>query len=129
MLPSHTNLNDFIDNNLLMFFCVIAQVIWTIVAIVVLDQYYVSETKSIHKVLSKLFICTLPLLFCSELSISFICHADFVLNDLFIVLIKWSIFIATIFISFWTGILSDKNKIHGGQVAPKQQSPLYQFQY
>jgi hypothetical protein len=44
---------------------------------------------------------------------------------------KWLIFIATFFISFWTGVISDKQKwrgIHGGQIAPQQHSPLYLYQ-
>jgi hypothetical protein len=48
-----------------------------------------------------------------------------------LVTIKWFIFLGTILISFWTGIISDQNKwrgIHGGQIAPEQHSPLYSFQ-
>jgi hypothetical protein len=45
--------------------------------------------------------------------------------------IKWLIFFGTILISFWTGILSEKNKwrgIHGGQIAPEHHFPLDIFQ-
>jgi len=98
---------------------------------IVLDQCCLINNKSIYKILLKVLICTCPLLLCCELSIIFVCHIKFIKNDLLIIAIKWLIFIGTILISFWTGILSDNNKwrgIHGGQIAPEFQSPLYLFQ-
>jgi len=83
-----------------------------------------------YRIILKLFICTCPLLLSCELSIIFICHIKFIKIDFLIITIKWLIFIGTILISFWTGILSDNNKwrgIHGGQIAPELQSPLYLF--
>jgi len=124
-------LDDLFDINLLPFFCILAHLIWTIVPIVVLDQCCILNNKSISKIILKLVICTFPLLLCSELSIIFVCHIHFLKNDFLIVTMKWFIFIATIFICFWTGILSDKNKwrgIHGGQIAPELNSPLDLFQ-
>ena len=122
---------ELIDISILPFFCLMAHLIWTIVPIVILDQCCIRNTKSLFKIILKLFICTFPLLLCSELSISFLSHLMDLKNDLLFISIKWLIFISTIFICFWTGILSDKNKwrgIHGGQIAPQQHSPLYLFQ-
>jgi hypothetical protein len=108
-----------------------AHLIWTIVPIVILDQCCLTNNKSIYQITLKLFICTIPLLLCSELSISYVYHLNYLKYDLLMISIKWLIFIGTILISFWTGILSDRNKwrgIHGGQIAPKQHLPLYLFQ-
>ncbi|CAF4581190.1 unnamed protein product, partial [Rotaria sp. Silwood2] len=130
-LLNKKNVDDLIATILLPFFCVMAHLIWTIVPIVVLDRCCISNSKSIYRILLKVFICTCPSLLCNELSIIFICHNKFLINDPLIISIKWLIFIATIFISFWTGILSDTNKwrgIHGGQIAPKQYSSLYLFE-
>jgi hypothetical protein len=98
---------------------------------VVLDQYYLLNNPSICQIIFKLFLCTCPLLLCNELSLIFVCHIQFLTNNLLMIMIKWLIFIATILICFWTGILSDKKKwrgIHGGQIAPELYSALYQFQ-
>ncbi|CAF1598503.1 unnamed protein product [Rotaria sp. Silwood1] len=130
ILKNNKNFDDLIDTILLPFFCVMAHLIWTIVPIVVLDRCCISNSTSIYRILLKLFICTCPSLICNELSILFICHPKLLINDLLIISIKWLIFIATIIICFWTGILSDINKwrgIHGGQIAPKQYSSLYLF--
>jgi hypothetical protein len=125
------NATDIFDINLLPFFCIMAHLIWTIVPIVVLDQCCITNNKSIYQIIFKLFICTCPLLFCSELSISFVTHVKHLQSDLLLICMKWLIFIATFFISFWTGVISDKQKwrgIHGGQIAPQQHSPLYLYQ-
>jgi hypothetical protein len=101
------------------------------VPIVILDQCCLLNNKSIYRILFKLFICTCPLLLCNELSIIFLCHVNNLRNDPLLVTIKWLIFLGTILISFWTGIISDQNKwrgIHGGQIAPEHHSPLYSFQ-
>jgi hypothetical protein len=124
------NATDIFDINLLPFFCIMAHLIWTIVPIVVLDQCCITNNKSIYQIIFKLFICTCPLLFCSELSISFVTHVKHLRSDLLLICMKWLIFIATFLISFWTGVISDKQKwrgIHGGQIAPQQHSPLYLF--
>ena len=124
------NSDEIFDINLLSLLCITAHLIWTIVPIVVLDQCCKSNKKSFLKIILKLFICTCPLLFCSELSISFVYHINYLRNDFLLICIKWLIFIGTILISFWTGVISDKNQwrgIHGGQIAPQQHSPLYLF--
>jgi len=123
--------DDIFDINLLSLFCIMAHLIWTIVSIVVLDQCCLLNKKSIYRIILKLFICTCPLLLCSELSILLVSHIQFLKYDLLIISIKWFIFLATIFMSFWMGILSDKNKwrgIHGGQIAPELHQPLHLFQ-
>ena len=64
-------------------------------------------------------------------NIIFVCYSQSLINEPLLISIKWLVFIATLFICFWTGILSDENKwrgIHGGQVAPEQHSTLYQFE-
>jgi hypothetical protein len=123
--------DDLFDLNLLPLFCILAHLIWTIVPIIVLDQCCLINNKSMCRIILKLFICTCPLLLSCELSIIFICHIKFIKIDFLIITIKWLIFIGTILINIWTGILSDNNKwrgIHGGQIAPELQSPLYLFQ-
>jgi len=58
-------------------------------------------------------------------------HIKFLTYDFLIISIKWFIFLATILMSFWMGILSDNNKwrgIHGGQIAPEFRYPLNLFQ-
>ncbi|CAF0766672.1 unnamed protein product [Adineta steineri] len=130
-LLNNKSIDDIFDINLLPFFCILAHLIWTIVLLVALDQCCIFNNKSIHKVLFKLFICTCPLLLCSELSIVFVFHINGVKNDLLFITIKWLLFIGTILISFWTGVISDKDKwrgIHGGQIAPEHNTPLYLFQ-
>jgi hypothetical protein len=121
-------INDVLfDQNFLPLFCIFAHLIWTIVPMIVLDQCCIS----IYRITFKLFICTCPLLLCNELSFIFVCHVNLLTNDLLIIVVKWLIFIATILICFWTGIISDKNKwkgIHGGQIAPELHSPLYRFE-
>ncbi|CAF3234842.1 unnamed protein product [Rotaria socialis] len=129
-LINSSNTVDVLDTILLPFFCVMAHFIWTIVPIVVLDRCYVSNTKLLYRMLFKLFVCTCPQLLCNELSIVFVSHTQFFNNDPLLICIKWLIFLATILISFWTGILSNKNTwlgIHGGQIAPKQHYPSYLF--
>ena len=76
-------------------------------------------------------MCTCPLFLCNELSIIYVCYTKYSLNDPLTICIKWLLFFAALFISFWTGILNDKSKwrgIHGGRVAPKQHPPLYLFE-
>ncbi|UJR34306.1 hypothetical protein I4U23_021709 [Adineta vaga] len=98
---------------------------------IVLDQCCVLTNQSFYQILLKLIICTCPLLLCSELSLIFVCYINHISNDILIITIKWLIFLATILICFWTGTLSDSNQwrgIHGGQIAPEVNSPLYLFQ-
>jgi hypothetical protein len=123
--------NVLFDQNFLPFFCIFAHLIWTIVPMVVLDQCCLSNNPSICRIIFKLFICTCPLLLCSELSLIFVCHIKFLTIDFLMITIKWFVFVGTILICFWTGVLSDKNKwrgIHGGQIAPELHSPLYRFE-
>jgi hypothetical protein len=130
MTIKNANLTDIFDVNLLPCFCIFAQLIWTIVPLVVIDRCCIANCKSIWQTTFKLLTCTLPLLLCNELSLILISHMNFLSNEPLMIMIKWLIFIATILISFWTGTLSDQEKwrgIHGGQIAPEQQSPLYLF--
>ena len=123
---------DLFDKNILPLFCIFAHLIWTIIPLVVLDQCCTTNHKSFIGILMKLFLCTFPLLICSELSLIVVSHNQFSTKHLFIILMKWFIFVSTILMSFWTGILNDQTKwrgIHGGQVAPELQSPFYQFEY
>lgn len=120
--------DDLIDLNMLAFFCILAHLIWTIVPIVALDQCCVLNNKSSCRIVLKLLICTCPLLLSSELSMVFVSQINFLKTNILLIIIKWFIFLAAILISFWTGILSDKNKwhgIHGGKIAPEFHLPLY----
>ena len=125
---------DLFDANILPLFCLFAHLIWMIVPLVILDQCWISNERNLIGILLKLFVCTCPLLLCHELSLIVVLIIDqsqFLANSILIILIKWLVFIATILISFWTGILTDKTKwrgIHGGQVAPELHSPLYHFE-
>lgn len=130
MTRDDPDVNDIFDIDLLPFFCVMAHLIWTIVPIVVLDQCCTTNKKSVFRIVMKLFICTCPILLCSELSLLFVCHISLIRHDPLFVIVKWLIFLATILISFWTGTLSNKEKwrgIHGGQIAPEQHSPVHLF--
>lgn len=125
-------IGDLFDENILPLFCVLTHFIWTIVPLVILDQCCTTKTNSLLNIVMKLFVCTFPLLICSELSLIVVCLNELSRNHLLFIGMKWLIFLSTILMSFWTGILNDQTKwrgIHGGQIAPERHSPLYQFEY
>ena len=116
------------DVHLLPFFCLMAHLIWTIVPVVVLDPCCASNIKSLCRIVLKVGICTLPLLLCTELSLLLIGHLTVLPNEPLLLAIKWLTFISALFISFWTGTLSDRTKwrgIHGGQIAPEHLYPFH----
>lgn len=108
-----------------------AHLVWTIVPMVILDRCCVSSTTIHIQILFKLFICTCPQLLSNELSIIFLSHKKLLLNEPLLICIKWLIFVAAIFISFWTGIVSEKKKwrgIHGEKIVPEHYCASYIIQ-
>ena len=123
-----TQTNDLFDANLLPILFVLTHLIWTIVPIVILDQCCLSTHKSFVKILLKLLVCTCPLLVCNDLTFVFVCDFKSIEENFLLIVMKWFVCLSTIFVSFWTGTLSTKDKhhsLHGSKVSPELRSTLY----
>lgn len=123
-----TKTNDLFDANLLPILFVLTHLIWTIVPIVILDQCCLSTHKSFVKILLKLLVCTCPLLVCNDLTFVFVCDFKSIEENFLLIVMKWFVCLSTIFVSFWTGTLSTKDKhhsLHGSKVSPELRSALY----
>ena len=100
------------------FWCLVAHLIWILVPSVLLPA---PRSSSLGRISLKLFVCTLPMLFCGEISLLLLSQLTCSSTECFLLAIKWSIFVSGLLISFWTGTFNHPSMLRR-EIFPEVQS-------